>query len=118
MRAGAEEDKREGGTKTTTSSPGSPPALFSLDRQADGTGIRSLEMPRHPAVPPPRSRGRPPRKKRGPKPRLIDDSRGDGLPQLPLAPRLSDPAPVRRSCFSESSEEEDEEDEDDERSKR
>uniref|UniRef100_A0A674F372 Histone acetyltransferase n=1 Tax=Salmo trutta TaxID=8032 RepID=A0A674F372_SALTR len=110
-----EEEDRAEGTKISPTSGSSPPSLFSLDRQlADSTGtFRPLEMlGRHPAVPPPRSRGRPPRKKRGPK-RRLSEGPGETLPQLPLAPRLSDPPPVRRSCFSESSEEEEEEDEDD-----
>ncbi|XP_070991994.1 histone acetyltransferase KAT6A isoform X2 [Oncorhynchus clarkii lewisi] len=110
-----EEEDRAEGTKISSTSGSSPPSLFSLDRHlADSTGtFRPLEMlGRHPAVPPPRSRGRPPRKKKGPK-RRLSEGPGETLPQLPLAPRLSDPPPVRRSCFSESSEEEEEEEDED-----
>uniref|UniRef100_A0A4W5RTH3 Histone acetyltransferase n=1 Tax=Hucho hucho TaxID=62062 RepID=A0A4W5RTH3_9TELE len=104
-----EEEDRTEGTKASPTFGSSPPSLFSSDRQqGNSTGpIRPLEMlGRQSVVPPPRSRGRPPRKKRGPK-RRLSEGPGEALPQLPLSPRLSDPPPVRRSCFSESSEEED-----------
>uniref|UniRef100_A0A3P8ZLZ7 Histone acetyltransferase n=1 Tax=Esox lucius TaxID=8010 RepID=A0A3P8ZLZ7_ESOLU len=89
-----DDDDRAEGLKASPTSASSPPSLFSDRQQAEATGtIRSLEMlGRHPAVPPPRSRGRPPRKKRGPK-RRLSEGPGDTLPQLPLAPRLSDPPP-------------------------
>ncbi|KAL0979209.1 hypothetical protein UPYG_G00182170 [Umbra pygmaea] len=115
-----EDEDRAEGMKASPTSASSPPSLFSDRMQAESSGtIRPLEMlGRHPAVPPTRSRGRPPRKKRGPK-RRLSEGPGEALPQLPLAARLSDPPPVRRSCFSESSEEDDddedeEEDEEDE----
>ncbi|CAI5651162.1 unnamed protein product [Oreochromis niloticus] len=107
-----EDEDRSEGVKTTATV-NSPPSLFSLDRQADTTTFHTLDMSRHPSITPTR-RGRPPRKKRGPKPRLIEGP-GEGHPQLPVIPRLSESSPVRKSRFSESSEEdEDDEDEDDE----
>lgn len=109
----ADEDEDDEGTegRKPANSANSPPSLFSLDRQAEPTAVHLLDMARHPSITTPR-RGRPPRKKRGPKPRLRDGP-GDGLAQLPLGPRLTEPPPVRKSCFSESSEEDEEEDEDD-----
>ncbi|XP_035766511.1 histone acetyltransferase KAT6A [Neolamprologus brichardi] len=107
-----EDEDRSEGVKTT-GAVNSPPSLFSLDRQADTTAFHTLDMSRHPSITPTR-RGRPPRKKRGPKPRLIEGP-GEGHPQLPVIPRLSESSPVRKSRFSESSEEEeDDDDEDDE----
>ncbi|XP_028851864.1 histone acetyltransferase KAT6A isoform X2 [Denticeps clupeoides] len=83
------------------------PATFyaSTSIENHSGSVRSAELPRHPAVPPPRSRGRPPRKKRGPKPRLIEGLR-ENLPSLSAASRLSEPP-----CFTESSEDEEDEDE-------
>ncbi|KAK0143784.1 Histone acetyltransferase KAT6A [Merluccius polli] len=114
-----DEQMREARRKTPGFSSG-PPSLFSLENSSSS---HPLDVGRHPPATPPR-RGRPPRKKRGPKPRLRveppeeddeDDEEDEGLPQLPLGPRLTEPQPPgRKSCFSESSEEEDEDDDDDE----
>lgn len=104
-----EDEDRSEGVKTT-GTVNSPPSLFSLDRQADTTAFHTLDMSRHPSITPTR-RGRPPRKKRGPKPRLIEGP-GEGHPQLPVIPRLSESSPVRKSRFSDSSEEEEEDDDD------
>lgn len=109
-----DEERTEGGK--TIGSASSPPSLFSLDRQAESTPFHSLDMARHPSITPNR-RGRPPRKKRGPKPRLIEGP-GEGLAQLPLAPRLNESPPVRKSCFSESSEEEEDDDDEDDEERR
>lgn len=111
-----DDDERTQGGKTTGSA-SSPPSLFSMDRQADSTAFKSLDMARHPSITPTR-RGRPPRKKRGPKPRLTEGLT-DGLTQLPMISRLTESPPVRKSCCSESSEEDedDDDDEDDEESR-
>ncbi|KAI7812332.1 Myst3 protein [Triplophysa rosa] len=105
-----EDDDDEDGTivinKVTTTS-----LHLALDNEPDSTSACPLE--RHPAIPPPRSRGRPPRKKRGPKRRLSEEP-GDGLPLLPHTARLSEPVPVQPPFFSESSEDEDDDDDDDE----
>uniref|UniRef100_A0A3B4G9Y6 Histone acetyltransferase n=1 Tax=Pundamilia nyererei TaxID=303518 RepID=A0A3B4G9Y6_9CICH len=105
-----EDEDRSEGVKTT-GTVNSPPSLFSLDRQADTTAFHTLDMSRHPSITPTR-RGRPPRKKRGPKPRLIEGP-GEGHPQLPVIPRLSESSPVRKSRFSDSSEEEEDDDDED-----
>nr|XP_057926030.1 histone acetyltransferase KAT6A isoform X2 [Doryrhamphus excisus] len=107
-----DDDKIEGGK---TGSAESPPSLFSLERKAESTGFRTLDMARHPTITPTR-RGRPPRKKRGPKPRQMEE-RSDGLAQLPGVSRLGDPSLVRKSGFSDSSEEDEEDEEDEEESR-
>uniref|UniRef100_H3DH88 Histone acetyltransferase n=1 Tax=Tetraodon nigroviridis TaxID=99883 RepID=H3DH88_TETNG len=105
-----EDEERTGAGKSASSICG-PSSLFSLDRQAESTSFRSLDMSKHQSIAPTR-RGRPPGKKRGPKSRLTE-GHGEGLAQLPMVPRLNE-SPVRNSCFTESSdEEEDDEDEDD-----
>lgn len=109
-----DEERTEGGK--TAGSVSSPPSLFSLDRQAESTAFRSLDMARHPSITPTR-RGRPPRKKRGPKPRLTEGP-GEGLAQLPVVSRLNESPPVRKSCFSESSEEEEDDDDEDDEERR
>lgn len=99
-----DDDDRIGINKVTTTSP-----HLALDNEPDSTSACPLE--RHPAIPPPRSRGRPPRKKRGPKRRLIEEP-VDGLPLLSHTARLSEPVSVRPPFFSESSEDEEDDDDD------
>ncbi|XP_023668070.2 histone acetyltransferase KAT6A isoform X2 [Paramormyrops kingsleyae] len=67
----------------------SPIMPMSEKESEDGPG-RPKEIPRPATAPAPRSRGRPPRKKRGPK-RRLSEGPGEPPPQLPLAPRLSEP---------------------------
>ncbi|XP_036382225.1 histone acetyltransferase KAT6A isoform X2 [Megalops cyprinoides] len=109
-RPGEDEEAEDGADAAEVSAPSlSPPALLASEKESEANPARPKEMARHPAAPAPRSRGRPPRKKRGPK-RRLSEGPGEAPPALPPAPRLSEPPPVRRGCFSESSEE----DEDDE----
>uniref|UniRef100_A0A8C9TPF5 Histone acetyltransferase n=1 Tax=Scleropages formosus TaxID=113540 RepID=A0A8C9TPF5_SCLFO len=108
VRVSGEGREEEGADTQEARAPSLSPVVLAPEKEPEYHPGRPKDISRHPATSAPRSRGRPPRKKRGPK-RRPSEGPGEPPPQLPLAPRLSEPPPIRRSCFSESSEEEDDE---------